>query len=77
MAMDLAGIAVSSGSACSSGKVKTSDVLTAMGVEETLANSAIRVSFGWASELKDAEAAAEAWLKAARRAVPEAFMEKA
>ena len=44
IALDLAGIAVSAGSACSSGKVKSSHVLEAMGVEETLARSAIRVS---------------------------------
>ena len=77
MAMDLAGVAISSGSACSSGKVKTSAVLTAMGVGENLAKSAIRVSFGWNSTLEDAEFAANAWLKAARRAVPEAFKERA
>jgi len=46
---DLEGVAVSSGSACSSGKVKRSHVLTAMGVEPALAESAIRVSFGWNS----------------------------
>ena len=77
MAMDLAGVAISSGSACSSGKVKTSAVLTAMGVVENLAKSAIRVSFGWNSTLEDAEFAAKAWLKAARRAVPSAFKERA
>ena len=77
MAMDLAGIAISSGSACSSGKVRRSDVLAAMGIENRLAESAIRVSFGWASTLNDAERAAEAWLTAARRAVPGAFKESA
>ncbi len=44
---DLASIAVSSGSACSSGKVKSSHVLKAMGVDDCLAGSAIRVSLGW------------------------------
>lgn len=77
MAMDLAGIAISSGSACSSGKVRRSDVLAAMGIENRLSESAIRVSFGWASTLNDAERAAEAWLTAARRAVPGAFKESA
>ena len=46
IAFDLAGIALSSGSACSSGKVKKSHVLDAMGVEDTLARSALRVSIG-------------------------------
>ncbi len=46
MAMDLAGIAVSSGSACSSGKVKASHVLKAMGARADEAASALRVSLG-------------------------------
>ena len=46
MALDLAGLAVSAGSACSSGKVTSSHVLQAMGVAESLAECAIRVSFG-------------------------------
>ncbi len=75
MALDLAGFAVSSGSACSSGKVKTSSVLTAMGVEEKLAKCALRVSFGWSSELKDAIALANAWKTAAKRAAPDKFKE--
>ena len=49
IALDLDGIAVSSGSACSSGKVKPSHVLAAMGVDEKLARSGLRVSFGWSS----------------------------
>lgn len=69
MAMDLAGIAVSSGSACSSGKVKRSLVLAAMGAVDELADSAIRLSFGWNTRSSDFEAAADAWLKAATRAV--------
>jgi cysteine desulfurase len=48
MALDLAGFGVSSGSACSSGKVSSSPVLTAMG-EEKLGASAIRISLGWAT----------------------------
>jgi cysteine desulfurase len=47
IALDLAGVAVSSGSACSSGKVRRSHVLEAMGVPRTLAEGAIRVSLGW------------------------------
>lgn len=69
MAMDLAGIAVSSGSACSSGKVKRSLVLAAMGAADDLADSAIRLSFGWNTQSSDFDAAADAWLKAATRAV--------
>lgn len=67
MAMDLAGVAVSSGSACSSGKVKRSLVLSAMGASDDLAESAIRVSFGWATTAEEVDAVAEAWLQAARR----------
>jgi cysteine desulfurase len=55
MALDLEGVAVSSGSACSSGKVKRSHVLEAMGVSSALADGAIRVSFGWSSEEDDVE----------------------
>lgn len=55
MALDLEGVAVSSGSACSSGKVKRSHVLQAMGVPSALADGAIRVSFGWSSEEDDVE----------------------
>lgn len=53
MALDLAGIAVSSGSACSSGKVGRSHVLAAMGVPPALAAGAIRLSLGWASTAAD------------------------
>ncbi len=49
MALDLAGFAVSSGAACSSGKVTRSHVLEAMGIEPALAAGAIRVSTGWAT----------------------------
>jgi cysteine desulfurase len=53
MALDLAGIAISSGSACSSGKVARSTVLAAMGVSPALAAGALRVSFGWNSTESD------------------------
>ena len=55
IALDLAGVAVSSGSACSSGKVTPSHVLAAMGVEPGLAAGALRVSFGWASRDEDVD----------------------
>jgi cysteine desulfurase len=70
MGLDLAGFAVSAGSACSSGKVKPSRVLTAMGLSDTAARSAIRASFGWTSKPEDFDALAAAWLKMAARARP-------
>jgi len=62
IALDLAGIAVSAGAACSSGKVTASHVLTAMGVDPDAANEAIRVSMGWDTTENDIKHAAEAWL---------------
>ncbi|ODT74497.1 MAG: hypothetical protein ABS76_36925 [Pelagibacterium sp. SCN 64-44] len=56
MGLDLMGLSVSSGSACSSGKVGASHVLAAMEVDKALAESALRVSFGWNSTMADAEA---------------------
>jgi len=53
--LDLAGVAVSSGSACSSGKVEASHVLSAMGLPEELAQGAIRVSLGFATRRDDIE----------------------
>src|SRR5262249_36961424 len=69
IAMDLEGVAVSSGAACSSGKVRSSRVLAQMGVAGELAKSALRVSFGYASQAGDAETALEALRKLARRRV--------
>lgn len=71
MGLDLAGFAVSAGSACSSGKVKPSRVLTAMGLGDTAARSAIRASFGWQTVWQDFDALAEAWIKHAARARPQ------
>ena len=56
MALDLDGVMVSSGAACSSGKVAQSHVLAAMGVDEALARCALRVSFGWNSQSGDGAA---------------------
>ena len=53
MRLDLAGVALSSGSACSSGKVKSSHVLAAMGVDGTLARRALRISLGWSTSSED------------------------
>jgi cysteine desulfurase len=61
MQMDLAGFAISAGSACSSGKVRASDVLTAMGLDEKAAASAIRVSLGPQTTEAEVLAFAEAW----------------
>jgi len=69
MALDLSGVCVSAGSACSSGKVKRSVVLMAMGASDALAESAIRTSFGWNTVPADFEGVADAWLEAARRTV--------
>jgi cysteine desulfurase len=61
IALDLAGVAVSSGSACSSGKVSSSHVLAAMNVPPALAKCAIRLSLGWASTEADLDSFASAW----------------
>ena len=50
MKLDLAGYSVSSGSACSSGKVKKSHVLEAMNIDDKISSSAIRISLGWATK---------------------------
>jgi cysteine desulfurase len=67
MAMDLAGIAVSAGSACSSGKVRPSHVLTAMGWPEPAAREAIRLSLGWSTDEAAVAAAADAYAALAAR----------
>jgi cysteine desulfurase len=67
IALDLAGIAISAGAACSSGKVGASHVLEAMGVEPGIARAAIRVSLGWSSTEADVAAFARAWAHVAVR----------
>lgn len=65
--LDLAGVAVSAGSACSSGKVESSHVLSAMGVPPELAEGAIRVSLGFGSESADIERFLGVWSELIRR----------
>ncbi|MCZ6605375.1 MAG: cysteine desulfurase family protein [Alphaproteobacteria bacterium] len=61
MTLDLAGIAVSAGAACSSGKVAPSHVLMAMGIDRWTADTAIRVSLGRTTDAADIDAFVEAW----------------
>lgn len=61
MQLDLAGIAVSAGSACSSGSLKTSHVLTAMGMAEEQAREVIRISFGPRTSASDVDALMTEW----------------
>ena len=70
IALDLAGIAVSSGSACSSGKVAPSHVLAAMGVAPELAKCAIRLSLGWDSAENDLDSFATAWKAVLKHVAP-------
>lgn len=66
IAFDLAGIAISAGSACTSGKVHASHVLTAMGVQQELAQSALRFSLGWRTTEDEIAETAEVWRRVAR-----------
>jgi cysteine desulfurase len=61
IALDLEGVAVSAGSACSSGKVARSHVLDAMGIAPELAQAAIRVSLGWNTAEADIDRFLVAW----------------
>jgi len=61
MALDLAGVCVSAGAACSSGKVSRSVVLTAMGVEPSEAETALRISSGWNTVSEDIDCLIAAW----------------
>ena len=61
ISFDLHGIAVSSGSACSAGRVQASAVLTAMGVSPERAAGAVRVSLGWDTTESDVEMLLNAW----------------
>jgi cysteine desulfurase len=66
---DLAGIAVSSGSACSSGKVQPSHVLEAMGFGPNLAQGAVRLSLGWSTTEAHTDSCLQAWRKLASRLI--------
>ncbi len=72
MALDIEGVAVSSGSACSSGKVAPSHVLAAMGVAPDLAKCAIRVCTGWTNTDADIERFLQVWEKIYTRLRPRA-----
>jgi cysteine desulfurase len=67
MALDLAGICLSAGSACASGKTKTSVVLNAMGVPQDVARCAVRVSLGHTTTEDDVEHFISAWCDLYRR----------
>ena len=60
---DLEGVAVSSGSACSSGKVQPSHVLQAMGFADQMAHGAVRLSLGWSTSEADIDYCLKAWRK--------------
>lgn len=72
MSFDLAGIAVSAGSACSAGRVEPPYVLTAMGVADEDALCALRISLGWDTSEGDIERFIEVWHDIYRRAAPAA-----
>ena len=61
IALDLSGICVSNGSACSSGTVTSSHVLKAMGIDDALAGTSLRVSLGWNSTEKDVDCFIQKW----------------
>lgn len=63
IALDLAGICVSNGSACASGTVKPSHVLKALGADDALATSSLRVSLGWNTTEKEVDFFIAEWLK--------------
>lgn len=68
MSFDLEKISISTGSACSSGKVKSSHVLAAMGVAPEIAECAIRMSMGWNTKKDDVDAFCSAWEKIYQKA---------
>ena len=69
MALDLENISVSTGLACSSGKVGASRAVTAMGLSDKAPNGAIRISLGYSSKPEDADIFLQAWAKIRRHAL--------
>jgi cysteine desulfurase len=67
IALDLDGVMVSAGAACSSGKVGPSHVLAAMGIVPDIANSTIRVSLGWSTTEADIAHFLDVWTALCRR----------
>lgn len=67
MALDLEGVAISNGAACSSGRVEPSHVLSAMGLGRDLASSALRISLGWATKEADIDRFLSAWATVSAR----------
>jgi cysteine desulfurase len=72
IALDLDGVAVSAGSACSSGRVEPARVLLAMGVDEATAAAAIRISLGWTTTEQDIDRLVASWCALYRRAARKA-----
>ncbi|MBU0799578.1 MAG: cysteine desulfurase [Alphaproteobacteria bacterium] len=70
MTLDLEGFAVGSGSACSSGTMKPSPVLLAMGVPEDRARSSLRISLGWDTNAADIDNFLQAWQRLCARLLP-------
>jgi cysteine desulfurase len=77
IALDLDGVMVSAGAACSSGKVGPSHVLQAMGAAPEIAGSTIRVSLGWSTTEAEIEHFLEAWTAMYRRVSPHAATARA
>lgn len=71
IALDLEGVAISSGAACSSGKVGPSHVMAAMGIAPELARSSVRISLGWDSTEKSLHKFTKAWHNVIRRIAPD------
>jgi cysteine desulfurase len=63
--LDLEGVAVSAGAACSSGRIERSHVLAAMGLADDIAASAVRISLGWSTSEADIEQFIGAWRRVA------------